>query len=62
MKKFTKYKNNPEDFFNNEIKYLNFIGNKMLKRLSKLYSIANEDFKESNIINKINNKVNHGKR
>lgn len=60
--KYQKYSKNPKDFFNNEIKFLNFVGDKMIKKLGKLYSIANEDnSQQANIIKKIYNKVNHGK-
>jgi hypothetical protein len=60
--KYQKYSKNPKDFFNNEIKFLNFVGDKMIKKLGKLYSIANEDkTQQANIIKKIYNKVNHGK-
>jgi hypothetical protein len=59
--KYQKYSKNPKDFFNNEIKFLNFVGDKMIKKLGKLYSIANEDkSQQANIIKKIYNKVNHG--
>jgi hypothetical protein len=58
--KYQKYSKNPKDFFNNEIKFLNFVGDKMIKKLGKLYSIANEDkTQQANIIKKIYNKVNH---
>jgi hypothetical protein len=40
---------------------LNFVGEKMIKKLGKLYSIAKDENKKSDIINKIYNKVNHGK-
>lgn len=62
VNQFAKYENNPKEFFKERIKYLNFIGNKMIKKLGKLYSIAKEGSEESNIIKKIYNKVNHGKR
>ena len=58
---YKKYTNNPQDFFTKEIKFLNIVGDKMIKKLGKLYSIANEDDSEqANIIKKIYNKVNHG--
>jgi hypothetical protein len=58
---YKKYANNPKDFFTKEIKFLNIVGDKMIKKLGKLYSIANEDDSEqANIIKKIYNKVNHG--
>ena len=58
---YTKYENNPIKFFKTEIKMLNFVGEKMIKKLGKLYSIAKDENKKSDIINKIYNKVNHGK-
>lgn len=61
VNKYKKYANNPQDFFTKEIKFLNIVGDKMIKKLGKLYSIANEDDSEqANIIKKIYNKVNHG--
>ena len=61
VNKYTKYANNPKDFFIKEIKFLNIVGDKMIKKLGKLYSIANEDDSEqANIIKKIYNKVNNG--
>lgn len=58
---YKKYANNPKDFFIKEIKFLNIVGDKMIKKLGKLYSIANEDDSEqANIIKKIYNKVNNG--
>ena len=58
---YKKYANNPKDFFTKEIKFLNIVGDKMIKKLGKLYSIANEDDSEqANIIKKIYNKVNNG--
>ncbi len=61
VNKYKKYANNPKDFFTKEIKFLNIVGDKMIKKLGKLYSIANEDDSEqANIIKKIYNKVNHG--
>lgn len=60
VKEFSKYEKNPSEFFKNRIKYLNFVGEKMMKKLGKLYSIAKDDTKKSDIINKIYNKVNNG--
>ena len=61
VNKYKKYTNNPQDFFTKEIKFLNIVGDKMIKKLGKLYSIANEDDSEqANIIKKIYNKVNNG--
>jgi len=38
-----KYKENPTKFFENEFKNFNFVANKMLKKISKLYAMANDD-------------------
>jgi hypothetical protein len=59
IKEFTKYEKKPENYFKNEIKYLNLVGGKMKKKLSKLYSITKEDSNDANIVKKIYNKVNH---
>ena len=39
----TKYESNPVEFFKSEIENFNYVANKMLKKLSKLYSIAKDD-------------------
>lgn len=57
--KFGKYENNYMGFYKNEIKKFNKVGDKMVKKISKLYAIANdEDSKQSDIITKIYNKIN----
>jgi predicted CopG family antitoxin len=38
-----KYQKNPTKFFENEFKNFNFVANKMLKKISKLYAMANDD-------------------
>jgi len=38
-----KYKENPTKFFENEFKSFNFVANKMLKKISKLYAMAKDD-------------------
>ena len=38
-----KYQKNPTKFFENEFENFNFVANKMLKKISKLYAMANED-------------------
>jgi hypothetical protein len=38
-----KFKNNPTKFFENEIENFNFVSNKMLKKISKLYAMAKDD-------------------
>lgn len=62
MKLYTKYENNPTKFFESEIKSLNFVGERMMKKLGKLYSIAKDDTSQSDIIKRIYNKVNHEER
>lgn len=58
-KKFSKYDDDYLGFYKNEIKKFNIVGDKMVKKISKLYEIANdEDSNQSNIIQKIYNKVN----
>jgi len=55
---YSKYSETPTKFFKNEIKRLNFIGEKMIKKLGKLYVLAKDDTTQSNIIKRIYNKVN----
>jgi len=38
-----KYQENPTKFFENEFKSFNFVANKMLKKISKLYAMAKDD-------------------
>ena len=38
-----KYQKNPTKFFEDEFENFNFVANKMLKKISKLYAMANED-------------------
>ena len=38
-----KYQENPTKFFENEFKNFNFVANKMLKKISKLYAMAKDD-------------------
>ena len=57
--KFGRYENNFLGFYKDQIKKFNKVGDEMTKKISKLYAIANdEDSKQSDIINKIYNKVN----
>lgn len=57
--KFSKYEDNYLGFYKNEIKKFNKVGNEMVKKISKLYAIVNdEDSKQSDVIQKIYNKVN----
>ena len=62
-----KYQKNPTKFFENEFKNFNFVANKMLKKISKLYAMANDDEQVSeSIINwELNQKImekKYGKR
>lgn len=57
--KFGKYQNNYLNFYKTEIEKFNKIGNLMIKKISKLYSIAKDSNADSSdIIRKIYNKVN----
>jgi hypothetical protein len=57
--KFSKYEDDYLGFYKNEIKKFNKVGDEMVKKISKLYAIANdEDSKQSDVITKIYNKVN----
>lgn len=59
VSKFTKYEDDYLGFYKNEIKKFNKVGDEMVKKISKLYAIANdEDSKQSDVITKIYNKVN----
>lgn len=39
----TKFKDKPLDFFKSEIENMNYVANKMLKKISKLYAMAQDD-------------------
>ena len=57
--KFGRYENNYLGFYKDQIKKFNKVGDKMIKKITKLYAIANdEDSKQSDIIKKIYRKVN----
>jgi hypothetical protein len=57
--KFSKYEDDFLGFYKNEIKKFNNVGNYMVKKISKLYAMANDDdSKQSDIIKKIYKKVN----
>lgn len=59
IQKISKYQNNYIDFYKTEIEKFNKIGNLMIKKISKLYSMAKDrNSKDSGIIRKIYNKVN----
>lgn len=52
--KFSKHLDNPLNFYKNEIKLFNFVGEKMVKKIGKLYEMAhNPEDTHSNIIRKI---------
>ena len=54
LSKFSKYQNNPLNFYKNEIKLFNFVGEKMAKKIGKLYEMAQDpEDTHSNIIRKI---------
>ena len=62
-----KYQENPTKFFENEFKNFNFVANKMLKKISKLYAMAkdNKQVSESIINWKLHQKImekKYGKR
>jgi 6,7-dimethyl-8-ribityllumazine synthase len=38
-----KYENNPKKFFEDEFEKFNYVANKMLKKISKLYAMAKDD-------------------
>jgi hypothetical protein len=57
--KFSKYEDNFLGFYKDQIIKFNKVGDEMVKKISKLYAIANdEDSKQSDVITKIYNKVN----
>lgn len=53
-----KYQNNPSQYFKEQVKHLNRVGDYMIKKIGKLYSIAKEDSETGGIIRKIFNKSN----
>ena len=42
-KQFSKYLGNPEMFYKHEIRHMNIVADKMMRKLSKLYDMANTD-------------------
>jgi len=59
LKKLVKFDNN-EDFFKNEEKLFNFTGDKMIRKISKIYDMAaseNKSIKEWDLHHKINNSI-----
>lgn len=57
--KFSKYGDDYLEFYKNEIRKFNIVGDKMVKKISKLFAIAKDvNSNQSNIIKKIYNKVN----
>lgn len=55
---FYKYRNNPQQYFANEILHFNKVGSKMVKKISKLYDMAQDSNETSDIIKKIYYKTN----
>lgn len=53
-----KYQNNPSQYFKEQVKHLNRVGDYMIKKIGKLYSIAKEDSETGGVIRKIFNKSN----
>lgn len=45
LKNLRKYEKNPLKFFENEIKFINFVGDKMIKKISKLYNMLKDNEK-----------------
>lgn len=59
FKEYTKYKDNPIGFYTHEIRQLNEVGQRMIKKIGKLYAIAQDDNdNDSSIIRKIYRKSN----
>ena len=58
FEELTKYQDNPSEYFKQQVKHLNRVGNYMIKKIGKLYSIAKEDSETGDIIRKIYNKTN----
>ncbi len=59
FKEYTKYKDNPMGFYTHEIQQLNEVGQRMIKKIGKLYAIAQDDNdNDSGIIRKIYRKTN----
>lgn len=56
---FSKYRENPIKFYQDQIKLFNFVGDKMTKKIGKLYEMAQDPKEEySNVIQKIYRKSN----
>ena len=51
LKKYQKYESNPQKYFELLEKNLNFTGNKLKRKLFKLFDMAKEDKKDNSIIN-----------
>lgn len=60
LKKVRKYKDNPSDFFKNTIKEMNISSTRTIKKISKLYDIADDDksIKDWDLHQAINNRGN----
>ena len=51
LKKYQKYERNPQKYFELIEKNLNFTGNKLKRKLFKLFDMTKEDKKDNSIIN-----------
>ncbi len=60
-KNYSKFKNNPIEFFENQIKNINLVGNKYKKKLSKLYDTIEDYPMDMGIHRTINRKINNFK-
>jgi hypothetical protein len=59
LKKYNNYLKNPEKYFEYLEKMLNFTGNKLKRKLFKLFDMAKEDKKDNSILNwEVHNKIN----
>ena len=59
LNKFSKYRDNPLQFYKNTIKMFNFVGDKMTKKIGKLYAMAQDPQDEySDVIKRIYIKTN----
>jgi hypothetical protein len=54
----SKYENKPLEYFKKQVKYLNKVGDIMIRKIGKLYSIASEDTPNGDVIRKIYYKTN----
>jgi len=54
----SKYQDKPLEYFKQQVKHLNKVGDTMIRKIGKLYSIASEDTPQGDIIRKIYYKSN----